>query len=579
MSANFSELLSRPKRWDTPFGPEMSDETVERLLDIPALRTVDASLFPQSLSLENIIRFDSRIRRFRRGDVVVLAGDYGNSVFFVTDGSLQVLLTQPDELSDGGNAFTRGRSKRLSVFDAMAQLWRKDEYPEVRDIEAYKRVDLNLRADQSSDGEVGLVLKDLEATLQTSETVTISREQGEMVGEIAALTRSLRTATVVAGTDCELLEMRWQGLRDIRSRDESFRRFIDDRYRERSLSQQLAETDLFRHLSREQLEIIASQSNFETYGDFEWNKDFRKSDLTDPQLVYTDEPIVAEEGHYSDGLLVVGSGFGRVTFKEGRGERTINYLSKHDVFGLRELYDQYQSEKSCALECSLRAIGYLDIIRVPTRLMEEIVLPTMPRKFLPERQRKRGNSWDVIAAEYGISQATLDFFVDNRTINGTQSMLIDVDRCVGCDDCVKACANAHNNNPRFVRNGTVDDNVMVAHACMHCVDPVCLIGCPTGAIHRDQETGYVIINDLTCIGCGTCANSCPYDNIKLVEIRDQNGGFIVDSETKSPIVKATKCDFCIDQIGGPACQRACPHDALIRIDMRDRRHLAEWLSR
>jgi len=118
---------------------------------------------------------------------------------------------------------------------------------------------------------------------------------------------------------------------------------------------------------------------------------------------------------------------------------------------------------------------------------------------------------------------------------------------------------------------------MVANACMHCVDPVCLIGCPTGAIHRTQD-GLVTIDDVTCIGCATCANSCPYDNIRMVEIRDQNGDFIVDQETQAPIVKATKCDLCLQQPGGPACQRACPHDALKRIDLRDREQLVDWLA-
>ena len=44
-----------------------------------------------------------------------------------------------------------------------------------------------------------------------------------------------------------------------------------------------------------------------------------------------------------------------------------------------------------------------------------------------------------------------------------------------------------------------------------------MIGCPTGAIHRESATGVVMINDDTCIGCGTCAASCPYENIRMVE--------------------------------------------------------------
>ena len=120
---------------------------------------------------------------------------------------------------------------------------------------------------------------------------------------------------------------------------------------------------------------------------------------------------------------------------------------------------------------------------------------------------------------------------------------------------------------------------MIANACMHCTDPVCMIGCPTGAIHRVSLEGQVAINDRTCIGCQTCANNCPYHNIRMVEIRDDQGAPILDRETLSPIIKATKCDLCVDQRVGPACQNACPHDALKRVDMREIGPLQELLER
>jgi Fe-S-cluster-containing dehydrogenase component len=158
-------------------------------------------------------------------------------------------------------------------------------------------------------------------------------------------------------------------------------------------------------------------------------------------------------------------------------------------------------------------------------------------------------------------------------------MVIDLDRCTRCDDCVRACASAHDNNPRFLRNGPAYGRYMVANACMHCQDPVCMIECPTGAIHRDLSRGPVVINDATCVGCTACANNCPYDAIRMVEVRDARGHALADSETNLPILKATKCDLCVDQRGGPACQRACPHDALKRVDMRDQGSFTGWLNR
>jgi Fe-S-cluster-containing dehydrogenase component len=173
----------------------------------------------------------------------------------------------------------------------------------------------------------------------------------------------------------------------------------------------------------------------------------------------------------------------------------------------------------------------------------------------------------------------LDFLADHRFLNGTQTMLIDLDRCTRCDDCVGACASTHDNNPRFIRQGPKHDHIMVANACMHCVDPVCMIGCPTGAIGRDAETGTVRINDTTCIGCSTCANSCPYSAIRMVEIREPGGAFYVDEATQLPILKATKCDFCAGQPTGPACQAACPHDALVRVDLGEMASVEAWLGR
>jgi len=213
-------------------------------------------------------------------------------------------------------------------------------------------------------------------------------------------------------------------------------------------------------------------------------------------------------------------------------------------------------------------------------MVEEHILPTVPAHLLPEPLRSKSTpAWQERGDEALLTQSLFDFLVDNRTINGTQTMLINIDWCTGCDDCVRACSSTHNNNPRFVRHGPVHGNLQVTNACMHCTDPVCLIGCPTGAIGRNAADGRVMIDDRTCIGCGTCANSCPYNNIRLVEIRDEGGNFILDEDSNAPIVKATKCDLCFGQFGGPACQRACPHDALIRMNMNDQQKLAEWVNR
>jgi Fe-S-cluster-containing dehydrogenase component len=172
----------------------------------------------------------------------------------------------------------------------------------------------------------------------------------------------------------------------------------------------------------------------------------------------------------------------------------------------------------------------------------------------------------------------VEFLVDERLINGKRTMMIDLDRCTGCDDCVKACAATHGGTPRFVRNGPQLGPLMFAHACMHCEDPVCMIGCPTGAIGRDSESGVVSINANTCIGCKTCSESCPYENIVMIQRTDSRGRLAFDRQTQLPILQASKCDLCHGIGSGPACQNACPHAALVRLDTSNVVSLTPWLG-
>ena len=157
---------------------------------------------------------------------------------------------------------------------------------------------------------------------------------------------------------------------------------------------------------------------------------------------------------------------------------------------------------------SLRAVGYVDVLRIPLDVVRDDDFAACGKLPIASGFEQSG----IRNPQSGpvIDPRLLDFLADHRFLNGTQTMLINLDRCTRCDDCVRACAATHDNNPRFIRQGPTHDHLMVANACMHCVDPVCMIGCPTGAIARDAETGTVRINDRTCIGCSTCANSCPY---------------------------------------------------------------------
>ncbi|MGB7328538.1 MAG: 4Fe-4S dicluster domain-containing protein, partial [Rubripirellula sp.] len=276
------------------------------------------------------------------------------------------------------------------------------------------------------------------------------------------------------------------------------------------------------------------------------------------------------------------------------------------VFGLDEIACNAlrpESESAQTLQSSLRAVGFLDVLSIPVETFASEILPHVRRSELPERaaaemynsderrkERRRtgrrvkgqGDTKDDQVTKDGIqfdSTGMLEFIVQNRMNNGQQAMVIDLHRCTRCDDCVKACASAHDGNPKFVRQGVTYDRLQFVQACMHCADPVCMIGCPTGAISRNAESGVVSIHESICVGCGVCASACPYENIRMAEIYDSKGRAYCDAASGKPINKATKCDMCSSLPTGPACASACPHDALVRIDLTESKPLSEWLER
>ena len=282
-------------------------------------------------------------------------------------------------------------------------------------------------------------------------------------------------------------------------------------------------------------------------------------------------------------MIMVRCGFARITRRVEGLERTISYLGPGRAYGLEELANNWRNPDSTVpLQRTLRALGYVDVVVIPTSVIEKFVLPSMSASALPEliepAPLQGVSPLDVLKDKSGVDRGMVEFLVDNRFTNGTAAMVIDLDRCTRCDDCVRACATAHDDNPRFIRHGPVHDRFMIANACMHCADPVCMIGCPTGAISRESLGGQVVINDPNCIGCGTCSNNCPYENIRMVETRSAAGEMYV-SQKGRPALKATKCDLCIDQLTGPACHLACPHDALERVDFNDLTEFAEWAQR
>jgi Fe-S-cluster-containing dehydrogenase component/CRP-like cAMP-binding protein len=566
-------IVEKPQRWDARFDDQMTEADVDRLLLLPPFSIMNPERFPRKLAVRDILYHDSSIRRYRKGEMVVRQGDHGTSAFMVMTGKVRVVLDPGLPASVLG----RREPQRKGFFRSLAQLWSNALEPE-----SFRRSQLkaDARIVRQYEGDSAKVfLQDVPRILDEHKTAII--EHGEFFGEIAALSRMPRTATIFAEEDgAELLEIRWQGLRDLMRYDDALRTHIDQIYRERALATFLRTTPFFNFLSHEQRRWIIEKTEFATYGDYDWSGDYKRLAQAGTAGRAEQEQVVAQEDDYPNGVILIRAGFARLSQKFGHGHRTLNYLGAGQMYGFEEIAHNWRHPNSTVpLQHTLRVIGYTHVLVIPTAIMETIVLPSIPEKDLPPRivpRENEGTSRRDAASLIGPD--VLEFLTENRFFNGTATMTIDLDRCTRCDDCVRACASTHNNNPRFLRHGPTSGNIMVANACMHCGDPVCMIGCPTGAIHRDAFEGQVVINPATCIGCKACFNHCPYDAIRMVEIRDEKGIIMVDQEMK-PIIKATKCDLCVEQMGGPACERACPHGALARMNLNDLDAFAQWLKR
>lgn len=148
-------------------------------------------------------------------------------------------------------------------------------------------------------------------------------------------------------------------------------------------------------------------------------------------------------------------------------------------------------------------------------------------------------------------------------------VLYDSNRCVGCQSCEIACAEAHSlpeptdaietgvirktsETQRCVINSyqTSKGEVFVRNQCMHCNDPACVAACLTQAMYKTKE-GPVIWREDKCMGCRYCMVSCPFNVPKF--------------EYNSPNPKIQKCDMCYERIikgESPVCVENCPGEAI-----------------
>lgn len=192
--------------------------------------------------------------------------------------------------------------------------------------------------------------------------------------------------------------------------------------------------------------------------------------------------------------------------------------------------------------------------------VEEIVRQRQREIELRGQPRPEGSWSDTIPDELGLFQ-------------GQKLMLIDLERCTRCGLCVDACVDAHpDGRTRLYLDGPRFDKYLVPSTCRKCLNPVCMVGCPVGAINRG-ENGEIQIRDW-CIGCDLCAKQCPYGAIQM-SFRDNQVTFMPDELEPGvqvePVEKqAVVCDLCSSlPKRDPACVYVCPHDAALRVSAQE----------
>ncbi len=189
------------------------------------------------------------------------------------------------------------------------------------------------------------------------------------------------------------------------------------------------------------------------------------------------------------------------------------------------------------------------------------------------------------------------------------TMVVDLDRCNGCEACVVAC-HAENNLPvvgekdsakgrefnwirveRYVEGEYPDVKVkFIPIMCQHCNKAPCETGCPVYATYHNQDGLNVQVYN-RCVGTFTCATYCPYDvrrfnwfSYKWDKPLEQQLNPDVSVREMGVM---EKCTFCIQRIRAakdrakdegrkvkdgevqPACVQSCQTGALVFGDRND----------
>jgi Fe-S-cluster-containing dehydrogenase component/CRP-like cAMP-binding protein len=360
-------------------------------------------------------------------------------------------------------------------------------------------------------------------------------QPGDFFGEVALLGRGVRSATVIAETPTILLEIEKNRFDLLVRRNESALEELEKYYHARSIA---TYTRLHRYLGQldeHALVQLTQGARMKKYGR---------------------DDVVSKAGDPATEVMLIKDGVLKMVRTGSDGRLSIlAYFNTHDVAG---------SHDASTRPYDLVALGQAEVIFLSRGAFNKLAM-THPHVFAHfgkddmHRQSALANAGHTI---FNVAQELLQEGVEVESL-----LVINLDRCVRCGNCVRACHARHQftrldrRGPIFRRRRHIQskqhEHIMIPSSCRHCRDPECMIGCPTGAIHRSPN-GDVDIND-NCIGCDNCARKCPYGNITMMPVPEE--------QRKDPSItkRAIKCNLCRGY-SYSNCVYECPRGAVLRVD-------------
>ncbi len=372
--------------------------------------------------------------------------------------------------------------------------------------------------------------------------------RGQFFGEMGLISGRRRTATILAGGDCVLIETPRRSMLKLLASVEAVRKTLDQVSLKRAVRQYL------------QAQIPEDEVDF----------------LVEGAIIkrYAANETVFSEGDKADGLYMIRRGSVTVSRAIAGKEVVMSYVAAGNYVGEMALMSDAPRSATVRAavptECvMLEAKRFVEVVSRNTSMRGGVDARLMQRMSTNQTMESKSDSGNLIS-----------FLMQQGLGEATDVLLIDESLCIRCNNCEKACAETHDGTSRLDREaGPTYAQIHVPTSCRHCEHPHCMKDCPPDAIHRSQN-GEVFITD-ACIGCGNCEKNCPYGVIQLAPVNPPKSkptvlswllfGLGEEPGTSSGIYdknapkKAVKCDMCKGQKGGPACVRSCPTGAALRV--------------